>query len=87
LMVTASPRIRIAPRAGTVQATTAATLEGEDADVDGAVAHIVHLREERVFAQLREREEHDCKSWICDTGATNHMSGSRTAFAELDTTV
>jgi hypothetical protein len=39
------------------------------------VAHIVHLREERVFAHLGE-EEHDCKSWICGTRAMNHMSGS-----------
>jgi hypothetical protein len=51
------------------------------------VAHIVHLREGHVFAQLGEKEEHNCKSWICDTGATNHMSGSLAAFAELDTTV
>jgi hypothetical protein len=33
-----------------VQPMAAATLEGEDAGVGGAVAHIVHLREERVFA-------------------------------------
>jgi hypothetical protein len=47
----------------------------------------VHMHEEHVFAQLGEKEEHDCKSWICDTGATNHMSGSLAGFAELDTTV
>jgi hypothetical protein len=87
MMVTVSPQIRIAPQAGTVQAAAAATLEGEDAGVGGTVAHIVHLREERVFTQLGEREEHDCKSWICNTGATNYMSGSRAAFTELDTTV
>jgi hypothetical protein len=52
-----------------------------------SVAHIVHLCEERVSAHLREKEEHDCKSWICDTGATNHMSGSWVAFAKLDTAV
>jgi hypothetical protein len=69
-----------------VQAAAATTQEGADTGVGGAVAHIVHLREEHVFAQLGE-EEHDCKSWICDTGATNHMSGSLAAFAELDTTV
>jgi hypothetical protein len=50
VMVTASPQIRIAPQAGTVQATAAATLEGVDASVGGTVAHIVHLREEQVFA-------------------------------------
>jgi hypothetical protein len=40
-----------------------------------------------VFAQLGGREEHDHRSWICDTGAMNHMSGSRSAFAKLDTAV
>jgi hypothetical protein len=87
MLVTASTQIRVAPQARTVQAeSAAATQEGADAGV-GALAHIVHLREEHVFAQLGEKEEHDCKSWICDTGATNHMSGSLAAFAELDTTV
>jgi hypothetical protein len=33
-----------------VQAVAAVTLEGGEAIVGGAVAHIVHLREERVFA-------------------------------------
>jgi hypothetical protein len=34
-------------------------------------AHVVHLREEKVFLQLGGKEEHDSKSWICDTGAMN----------------
>jgi len=46
----------------------------------------VHLKEE-IFVQLREKEERDSKVWICDTGATNHMSGSRVAFFDLDTSV
>jgi hypothetical protein len=50
MLVTESPQIRIAPQVRMVQPTAAATLEGEDAGVGGAVAHIVHLREERVFA-------------------------------------
>jgi hypothetical protein len=50
-------------------------------------AHIVHLCEEKVFAQLGEREEHDSKSWICDTRAMNHMSGSWAASTELDAAV
>jgi hypothetical protein len=87
MLVTVSLQIRVTPQAGMVQAAAAAaTHEGADTGVGGAVAHIVHLREEHVFAQLGE-EEHDCKSWICDTGATNHMSDSLAAFAELDTTV
>jgi hypothetical protein len=47
----------------------------------------VDLREEKVFVQLGAKEERDSKSWICDTGATNHMTGSRAAFADLDTAV
>jgi hypothetical protein len=87
MLVMVSTQNKIAPQVGTVQAAVAATLEGEDAGVGGAVAHIMHLHKERVFAQLGEGEEHDCKSWICDTGAMNHMLGSWAAFAELDTTV
>jgi hypothetical protein len=50
-------------------------------------AHFVHLQEEKVFAQLGEREEHDAGAWICDTGATNHMSRSWVTFSEVDTEI
>jgi hypothetical protein len=86
MLVMVSLQIRVAPHARMVQAAAGVTQEGGEAKVGGAVAHIVHLREERVFAQLGE-EEHDCKSWICDTGAMNHMMGSRAAFTELDMAV
>jgi transposase InsO family protein len=43
--------------------------------------------EAKVFAQLDGGGEHDPAMWILDTGATNHMTGSRSAFAELDTAV
>jgi hypothetical protein len=49
--------------------------------------HIVHLHEEKVFVQLGEKEEHDNKSWIYDTGAMNQMSRSRATFTELDVEV
>ncbi|CAA7391866.1 unnamed protein product [Spirodela intermedia] len=45
----------------------------------------IHLREEKVFAHLEEEEMRDEEAWVVDTGATNHMSGPRTAFTELDT--
>jgi hypothetical protein len=48
---------------------------------------LVHLRQEKVFVQFSAKDEQDPRSWICDTGATNHMTGSRSAFADLDTTV
>ncbi|WVZ58549.1 hypothetical protein U9M48_008815 [Paspalum notatum var. saurae] len=53
----------------------------------GAAAGRVLLHEEKVFAHLGAREERDSKRWICDTGAMNHMTGSRAAFADLDTAV
>jgi hypothetical protein len=75
MLITATPRIE-------QQQTSAA---GADKTVD-MVAHVGYLRE-KVFAQLGE-EEHNIKSWICDTGATNHMLGSRAAFTtELDAAV
>jgi hypothetical protein len=47
----------------------------------------VHLRQEKVFAQLGEREERDAGACICDIGATNHMSGSWVAFSKVDTAI
>lgn len=47
----------------------------------------IELREEKVFAHHGEEEERDAKTWVLDTGATNHMSGSRAVFADLDTAV
>ena len=47
----------------------------------------IHLQEEKVFAHLGEREVCDEETWVLDTGTTNHMTGSRTVFTELDTTV
>ena len=45
----------------------------------------IQLKEERVFAQIGERDEqHEHRRWILDTGATNHMTGTRSAFFELD---
>ena len=36
---------------------------------------------------LGAEEEHEATSWVLDTGATNHMSGCRAAFAELNPAV
>ncbi|XP_066341547.1 uncharacterized protein [Miscanthus floridulus] len=49
---------------------------------DGAALHLV---EQKVHATLDAAEDRDPKRWILDTGASNHMSGSRAAFADLDT--
>ena len=48
---------------------------------DGAVLHLI---EKKVFAVLDSKEDLDLQRWILDTGASNHMSGSRAAFANLD---
>lgn len=47
----------------------------------------VHLVEEKVFAQFSDDGDKDHRRWILDTGATNHMTGSRSAFSDLDTNI
>ncbi|XP_078438588.1 uncharacterized protein LOC144709056 [Wolffia australiana] len=44
----------------------------------------IQLQEEKVFAHLGDKEPRDEEMWVLDTGATNHMSGSRMAFTELE---
>jgi hypothetical protein len=48
----------------------------------------IHLIEEKVFAHLGEEEVNkNTIRWVVDTGATNHMTGERNAFAELDVNI
>jgi hypothetical protein len=47
----------------------------------------VEIYEEKVFAHLDEEKEHDARTWVLDTGATNHMSGCRAVFTKIDTKV
>jgi hypothetical protein len=47
----------------------------------------VLLQEEKVLAHLGTEEEKDARVLVLDTGATNHMSISRTAFKDLHTVV
>jgi hypothetical protein len=44
----------------------------------------VDIKEEKVFAQLGPRVDREPNRWVLDSGATNHMTGARGAFAELD---
>ena len=44
----------------------------------------IHLDESRLFVQLGDEHQGESTRWILDTGATNHMTGSRLAFSELD---
>ena len=66
-----------------VPITEAASEEGKRKETKTEI----HLREEKVFAHLGEREVRNEETWVLDTGATNHMTGSRAVFTELDTTV
>jgi transposase InsO family protein len=47
----------------------------------------VHLDEPKLFVQLGDKIVGGCTRWILDSGATNHMTGERTAFSELDTKI
>ena len=49
----------------------------------------VHLIERKVLLHLSEEEKEAMgpRRWVLDTGATNHMTGSRSVFAELNTDI
>jgi hypothetical protein len=47
----------------------------------------IHIAEQKVYANLGPGQHHDRGLWVLDTGATNHMTGSREVFAELDTQI
>ncbi|XP_066391725.1 uncharacterized protein [Miscanthus floridulus] len=47
--------------------------------------NIVELVEAKVFAAFDLTEDRDPKRWVLDIGATNHMTGSRGSFSDLDT--
>jgi hypothetical protein len=44
----------------------------------------VELVEAKVYAVLGDGAERDSKRWIFDTGASNHMTGIKEVFADLD---
>jgi hypothetical protein len=44
----------------------------------------VDIKEEKVFDQLGPRADREPDRWVLDSGATNHMTGARGAFAKLD---
>jgi hypothetical protein len=47
----------------------------------------VELLEEGVYVVLGDVGERDPKRWIFDTGASNHMTGIKEVFTDLDTDV
>ena len=52
-----------------------------------ALPAAVHLNEDKLYVQLGEKGDGDTTRWILNMGATNHMTGARSAFAELDSGV
>ncbi|WVZ75292.1 hypothetical protein U9M48_023362 [Paspalum notatum var. saurae] len=52
-----------------------------------AATPAIHINEDKLFVQLGDGREGESTRWILDTGATNHMMSSRSAFSELDTGV
>lgn len=44
----------------------------------------VHLLEAKIIPRLDAPEERDECSWVLDTGASNHMTGIRSLFSEID---
>jgi hypothetical protein len=57
-----------------------------DAKLAAPVSTKVHLKQDKQFVQLGDKAG-DSTRWILDTGATNHMTGERSTFSELDTKV
>jgi hypothetical protein len=47
----------------------------------------VHLLEEKVFTHFSDEVKKESKRWVLDSGASNHMTGVRDAFAELDSNI
>jgi hypothetical protein len=52
-----------------------------------ATPSLVHLLEEKVFAHFSDEVKKESKRWVLDSGASNHMTGVRDAFAELDSNI
>jgi hypothetical protein len=48
---------------------------------------LVYLIEEKVFAQFSDEVKKEGRRWVLNSGASNHMTGIRKVFAELDTNV
>lgn len=47
----------------------------------------VFLNEEKIKPALSEEARYESDIWYLDIGASNHITGSKTKFTNLDTTV
>lgn len=67
------------------QAATATRAEsGNSTTVDDHPDVQIHLTENKVCAAFDESEDRDPKQWVLDTGASNHMSRSRSVFSNIN---
>jgi hypothetical protein len=66
--------------------STPALKKGESRS-SSASQSTVHLVEEKVFALFNNEVKTESRRWVLDSGASNHMTGVRGAFAEIDTNV
>jgi hypothetical protein len=48
------------------------------------MADSIHLVEDKVLAHFSDEEKVECHRWVLDTGTTNHMTGCKSAFCDLD---
>jgi hypothetical protein len=60
-------------------------LDGIDVFLASPPPTRVEIVEAKVFAATDVSEDRDLKRWVLDTGATNHMTGFRDTFSDLDT--
>lgn len=60
-------------------------LPDSDDDLDPPSPLRIELVEAKVLAVLGAPGAQDLKRWVLDTGATNHMTGCRVAFSDLNT--
>jgi hypothetical protein len=47
----------------------------------------IDIREDHVFSQLGPRADLEPHQWVLDTGATNHITGERSAYSQLNNSV
>jgi hypothetical protein len=58
--------------------------DGHIMSAEAKLGGAVHLMEDKVFMHLNDAEEKDSHQWVLNTRATNHMTGCKSAFSNLN---